>query len=505
VLRGGAFALGAGLLGGGLAGCGSGFGGVPGITPIEAADSSLDPYFAGHGAGGFLVNRYALTLEYVPADDRLSGTAEIRIQPSALLSGVSFDCTGPTVSAVTVNGVRSAFTQNAASGKVHIAPPSPMNAGQLATIVMTYSVHPSTVAVPGIGRAGWFTLASGVAKEDADPDAAEAGGVGVGSGGAVTSAVGAAAVVGLPIGASTWFPCADHPTLKAPYEIALTVPNGLSVLANGRLVGSGPTPAGSGKTLWHYRHDEPMATYLATVQVGNFRLDTRTGPGGVQIRDGYPADIASDAYFDLGRQGQMLSTFAELYGAYPFDVFGTCVRDGLPITQFGAQTLGLLASDQIDGKRTHELDVAAGLAQQWFGASNSIAAWSDYWLTSGTSLHAAWVWAEQSGGPSAQVSAQAAMAQLGTLPQDVVPANPGATRLTAPQVELRAACYLQTLRTTMGDGAFFGLLRQWAANGVGGYQGYDEWIQLLPNVYPGIGDDAVTQDWLLNPKLPQLS
>jgi aminopeptidase N len=482
-LRGGAFALGAGVLGGGLAGCGSGYDGVA-ATPIEAPDSSLDPYFAGHGAGGFLVNRYVLDLDYAPGDGGgLSGTVEIRIQPSALLSGVSFDCTGPSVSGVTVNGVKSAFTQNPAVGKVHVAPPSPLNAGQLASIVMTYSVQPSTVDVAGIGRAGWFSLANGALGD---------------------AAGGNAGVVALPIGAPTWFPCADHPTLKAAYDITLTVPEGLSVLANGRLVDSSAV-AGLGKRRWHYRHDEPMATYLATVQVGDFTIDTHSGPGGVQLRNAYPAELVSTASYDLGRQSQMLSTFASLYGAYPFDVFGTCVRPGLPVSQFGAQTLGLLAAARIDGKRTHEIDVATGLAQQWFGAGNSISEWSDYWQTSGMSLHAAWVWAERIGGPSAQQSAQAAMAQLAKLPQHISPAAPGATNLTAPQVGLRAACYLQALRTTMGgDGTFFSLLRQWAANGVSRSQGYDEWIQLLPSVYPGIGNDVLTQEWLLSPSLPRL-
>lgn len=114
-----------------------------------------------------MVNRYMLDLDYAPADASLSGTVEIRIQPSALLSGVSFDCTGPIVSAVTVNGVRSEFSQDSASGKVHVVPPSPLNGGQLARIVMTYSARPSTVAVAvaGIGRPGWFSLTSGTSGE----------------------------------------------------------------------------------------------------------------------------------------------------------------------------------------------------------------------------------------------------------------------------------------------------------------------------------------------------
>lgn len=477
MLRGGALALGFGALGGTLAGCGAG--GLDGVSAVamDAAGSSLDGYFPGHGAGGFLVEHYGLALDYSPVGNELSGTVSIRIEPSALLSGLSFDCVGPRVSGVAVNGSRAAYTQDTATGKVHITPRTPLGAGRSATIDIAYSVQPKAVQVPGIGRAGWFADYGGSAQD--------------------------AAVLSMPIGAPTWFPCADHPTLKAAYDFTFTVPSGLSVLANGRLVDT--SSYGAGRTLWHYQHDGPMATYLATVQIGTFEVTAHAGPSGVQLRDAYPTSMASQASYDLGRQGEMIQTFARLYGTYPFDVFGTCVRPDLPVSQFGAQTLGLLAGDQVDGRRTHELAVATNVAQQWFGASNSLAEWPDYWQTSGMALHAAWVWAERTGGPAAQQSARAAMAQLARLPQDIAPANPGPQHLTAPQVALRAACYLQTLRTLMGDTTFFEVMQLWAAHGQGGFQGYDDWIQLIVGVYPELKDSSITSDWLLGTQLPQLA
>jgi len=310
-------------------------------------------------------------------------------------------------------------------------------------------------------------------------------------------------VLALPIGAPAWFPCADHPTLKAAYDFTFTVPSGLSVLTNGRLVET--SSYGAGRTLWHFRHAEPMATYLATVQIGDFEVAAHSGPSGVQLRDAYPTSLASQASYDLGRQGEMIQTFARLYGTYPFDVFGTCVRLDLPVSQFGAQTLGLLAGDQVDGRRTHELAVATNVAQQWFGASSSLAEWSDYWQTSGMALHAAWMWAERTGGPAAQQSAQAAMARLANLPQDIAPAKPGPRNLTAPQVALRSACYLQSLRNLMGDATFFEIMQLWASHGQGGFQGYDDWIQLIVGVYPELAESSITSDWLLDTRLPQLA
>jgi aminopeptidase len=453
---------------GATGGCATGLGGVP-ATPIDGLDTSFDPYFPAHGDSGFTVNQYVLDLEYAPAANQLSGTAAVRIQPFAALSGFSLDCTGPVVDSVTVDGVRARFAQDAAAGKVHITPSCPLAAGRLYTVVLAYRVQFGAVA----GNDGWLTLADG------------------------------AAVLAMPIGAPTWFPCADDPTLKAAYDVSLTLPaSPFSVLGNGRLVGTTPSADATMRT-WRYRHDGPMATYLATLQIGAFEIVAQDGPAGIQLRNAYPSALADSAAYDLGRQGAMITAMSELYGDFPFDAYGTCIRAGLPVAQFSAQTLGLLDSTLIDGRRSGELEVAVGVAQQWFGASCSPARWSDYWQTSGMSLHVAWVWQEKSGGPSAYQSAQQAMARLAALPQDIVTSDPGPEHLTAPQVGLRAACYLESLRTTIGDSLFFELMRLWAQHGEGGFQGYDEWIQLIPTVYGGVDD--LTVPWLTAAALPALA
>jgi aminopeptidase N len=43
-------------------------------------------------------------------------------------------------------------------------------------------------------------------------------------------------IVGEPHVASTWFPANDHPLDKAAYTFRVTVPEGLEVVANGRLL-----------------------------------------------------------------------------------------------------------------------------------------------------------------------------------------------------------------------------------------------------------------------------
>jgi aminopeptidase N len=371
------------------------------------------------------------------------------------------------VVSVRVNGVNARFSRQA--DKLHVVPATVMTSGRMAVVEVAYAGQPAPVSVAGVGSVGW-----------------QGEGAGVG-------------VLSLPIGAPTWFPCADHPTLKAAYEISVTVPSGLSVLANGRLVSKGAQNFG---TRWTYQHDGPMATYLATVQIGDFEVHESSGPGGVQIRDAYPAGMAASAQVDLGRQSQMLATFAELFGPYPFDVYGTAVVDGVSLD--GAQTLGLMGTSLVDGKRTHENLVARGLALQWFGGSVSLATWRDVWLSSGFARYAEWVWSERSGGASADSHARAAMAQLRGLAQDLIVSDPGAERILDERVALRGACFLHALRLATGDQTFFQLLRLWVSRNQSGSAQTADFTALVPQVYGGQDLTAFMRYWLSAAPLPEL-
>jgi len=472
-------AIGAVAVAGGVGGCaaGTGTGGVP-ATPGEAATTSFDPYFPGHGAGGILVNHYALDLSYAQAVGRIAGTATIRLLPYSALSGLSLDlAAGMTVVSVRANGAVARFSRQ--GDKLHIQPNAVLPSGRMAQLEIAYSGQPGPTRVAGVGSVGWQAGA---------PD--------------VTA-------VSLPIGAPTWFPCADHPSLKAAYEISVTAPTGASVLANGRLVDKQPQNFG---TRWTYRHDGPMATYLATVAIGAFTIETSSGPAGVQIRDAFPARLADQARTDLGRQGEMLKTFASLFGPYPFDVYGTAVLDGVNALNpadplggtYGAQTLGLLDASLVDGKRTRESLVARALAAQWFGASVSVSSWANIWLSTAFPRYAEWVWLEKSGGASADTSARAAMARLRGLGQDFVLSDPGAERILDERVALRGACFLHALRLTMGDYTFFQVLRVWCSRNQSGVAQTEDFLQVVPDVYTEQDLTAFMGYWVSAAPLPDL-
>ena len=79
-----------------------------------------------------------------------------------------------------------------------------------------------------------------------------------------------AMVVGEPEGSMTWYPVSDHPTDKASYSFAITVPEGKVAVANG-LPARDPVTAG-GRTTWFWDAPDQQASYLTTASVGDFEV-----------------------------------------------------------------------------------------------------------------------------------------------------------------------------------------------------------------------------------------
>ena len=97
-------------------------------------------------------------------------------------------------------------------------------------------------------------------------------------------------VVGEPQGAPGWFPANDNPRDKATFDIAVTVPAGVTAMANGVLAGR--TRDGQHHLVW--REDDPMATYLATATLGRFTL-TRRGSAAIPVYVAVDPTQAADA------------------------------------------------------------------------------------------------------------------------------------------------------------------------------------------------------------------
>ena len=79
---------------------------------------------------------------------------------------------------------------------------------------------------------------------------------------------------------SHWLPSLDDMNDKIEFDIQYIVPEGKSVVANGKLLDIQGVPE---MTAWHFDMEEPMSSYLVAFAVGNFDKITTTSDSGVPI------------------------------------------------------------------------------------------------------------------------------------------------------------------------------------------------------------------------------
>ncbi|MFI9431739.1 M1 family metallopeptidase [Streptosporangium sp. NPDC052375] len=419
------------------------------------------PYFPAHGDDGYRVEHYDLSLDYRVPANRLDGIARLSAVAPGPLDGLALDLGAFRVGGVLVNGEAVRFTHR--GGRLHLAP------GRLAagpfTVEVRYSGSPRPVSSHW-GGLGWEQLTDGVI------------------------------VASQPIGAPSWFPCNDRPDDKAGYRISVTTASPYTVIANGELVSRRQAAS---TTTWVYEQAEPMASYLASVQIGRYR-QADLGPG---TRVAFPARLASRVRHDFERQDRMMEVFSERFGPYPFGSYTAVVVDDELEIPVEAQGMSIFGVNHVDGRRGQERLVAHELAHQWFGNSLTAAGWCDIWLHEGFAAYAEWIWSEVSGGATADDLAVRWHRRLAALPQDFVLADPGAPRLFDDRVYKRGALTLHALRRAMGDAPFFALLREWTAGHRHGSVTTGQFTDLVARRTAG-PLEGLLSGWLYGSRLPAL-
>jgi aminopeptidase N len=123
------------------------------------------------------------------------------------------------------------------------------------------------------------------------------------------------------------------------------------------------------------------------------------------------------------------------------------------------------------------------LAHQWFGGSVSISSWKDAWLSDGFATYAQWLWNEHRGLGTAQ---QTLEFYAGIPAKDrfwkLKVADPGPDQVFDPSLQARGAMVLQQLRSTVGDDAFFKIMRRWAKEHAGGNASTKDFVRLAEQV-----------------------
>ena len=394
-------------------------------------------------------------------------TGAVTITASLLVETdrLAFDADGPTVGAVEVDG-RPAATEEV-DGELLIDLGAAMSSGSEVVVDIAFGVE-----VVGqnffADEVGLFPTSTGLWS------------------------------VNEPDGVSTWMPVNDHPTDKATWTFAITVPTGLTGVANGALV---DTSEVAGATTWTWRQDEPMASYLVLLLVGGYELvDSGVSDSGVELRHAVlesRVDVV-DAYTDV--TVEQLAFFEPLFGPYPFDRYGVAIADSVPGLAMETQGLSLFSAVDLDGSLGYlqHLLLAHELAHQWFGDAVSPATWDDIWLNEGFATYAQWLWLDEVGFDDID---ELADQTLRTLPSTGWP-------LAAPTEMFGTVSYdggataLHALRLTVGDDAFFEGLRAWVSEHLDGTGSTADFRSVMETV-AGRQLDEFFADWVYAEEIPR--
>jgi aminopeptidase N len=143
-------------------------------------------------------------------------------------------------------------------------------------------------------------------------------------------------VWGEPIAAATWFPNNNHPRDKATYRFEITVPNPWIVAATGSLA---ETKENGDKTTFIWEMEQPMASYLASVNIDQYEFVTEAGPNGVILRSFFPPDYPASLRSNFNILPAALDFFDDLFGPYPFKEYGVVISDTTPPCDRGSTAL----------------------------------------------------------------------------------------------------------------------------------------------------------------------
>ena len=431
---------------------------APGATGLG------DAFFPGAGNGGYDVAHYDLHLRYRPGSGRLDARALIEATATQDLSAFNLDYRGPQITSLTVNGVPAGFQR--AGPELTVTPAAGIPAGASFTATVHYRGRPQELVDPDDSLEGWVRTDDG------------------------------AFVVGEPQGSPTWFPCNDHPTDKATFAIRIKVPRGVEAISNGSLVQRRRT----GRWVsWTWHADAPMAPYLATATIGNFKLEQSTIAGLESVVAVDPRE-RRDSERALRRIGHIVRFFRSLYGPYPFGQVGAII-DHAPAVGYALETQTRPIFDQAPD----EVTLAHELSHQWFGDSVSLRNWPDIWLNEGFATWSEWRWTQERGGLTTRQQFDQLLREPPTHSDLWAPppaAIPGPDRLFADSVYERGAMALEALRQQIGDPAFYATLRDWTGSHAYGNGTIAEFIALAEG-QSGQDLDALFQRWLYEQGKPE--
>ncbi|MFB3429510.1 MAG: M1 family aminopeptidase [Phycisphaerales bacterium] len=323
-----------------------------------------------------------------------------------------------------------------------------------------------------------------------------------------------------------WFPAHDFPNERLTTELIVSVPDGYTVVSNGRLMGDpAPTPNQPGLRTWRWLQGKEHVTYLVTLVIGKFDVvDVAPAQFDVPLPVYVPQGKGALVRQTFENTARMLETFERRFGEpYPWDKYANLV-----VWNFGAggmentsatslydtavlDEIALNDSD-LDGLNSHEL------AHQWFGDLITCKTWEHIWLNEGWATYSTSLWLEERDGYQNGYLRNLRSAMRGLASRDQLSPDSVATRpaMVSPVYEHpwevfrrtsnpypKGAATLHMLRSKLGEDLFFEGVREYVQRHKNTSVETDDFRKVLEEV-SGLSLEQFFTQWCERPGTPKV-
>ncbi len=432
----------------------------PAIAAGVGSPGAGDPYYPNDGNSGYDVADYNVAITYEPATKHLDGTTTVSAKAGEELSQFTLDLRKLEVTSVKVDGAQAKFSRTD-DHELVITPSKPVARGSDFTVEVAYRGVPEPIQ-DAVGKGGWQISQSG-----------------------------GAFAAGEPHSATSWYPANDHPSDKATFHLAASVPKGWQVISNG--IDRGTTDEGSWTTS-RWSEDTPMTTYLSTVGIDKWQIDRSQLADGTPVVDTY-APGAEGMREQEKRLPEVLDFLSSKFGKYPHTAAGGIfladpINFSLELQTRPIYTVGV-DLETIVHENAHE----------WYGDSVSVHRWKDICLNECFASYAQWMWREAKEGEKLD----------DTYRQEVKAADQ--SYWARPLVDMGAgkeftAVYdkgqlaLHALRRKIGEDAFHKIIKEWPAlhrDGNASWADFEGYVKQVS----GQNLDGFFQEWFHGTKVPE--
>lgn len=310
-----------------------------------------------------------------------------------------------------------------------------------------------------------------------------------------------------------WFICHDYPNERLTTELIVTVPSGLQVSSNGKLVSHVKT---GDKEVWHYLQDKPHVNYLVSLIIGQFdvvEIPYEHVPLHVWVPKG-KGDLVLQSY---GNTGKMIDVFEKRFGVkYPWAKYDQLLAKNF--TAGGMENTSVttmyptaiydeaaLLDGDLDSLISHEL------AHQWTGDLITCKSWAHIWLNEGWATYGEALWFEERDGMDGYLDDM--MGNFRVARRDrttnevpmvsIIHDDPGSYFGRAANPYSKGASILHMLRMKLGDDVFFRGVHNYMNKYAGGLAETNDFRYEMEAV-SGLGLEPFFQQWCYTPGCPDL-